>query len=51
MDEYLDVFDDDSDMDASDPMLSDYSDGEELIEVVPSDSVDGDADPLPDGSE
>ena len=51
VDECLDVFDDDSDMDASDPMLSDYSDGEELIEVVPSDSVDGDADPLPDGSE
>ena len=45
MDEYLDLFDDESDLDASEHMLSDYSDGEELIEVFSSD------DPVPAGSE
>jgi len=47
VDEYLDLFDDESDLDAYHHMLSDdYSDGEELIEVFSSD-----ADPVPDGSE
>jgi len=32
VDEYLDMFDDESDLEASDHMLSEYSDGEELIE-------------------